>query len=52
MQNIEVFMNALMNDKKKINGSINYIVPDDSGARIVSSDVIPDTLLRKIIGNA
>lgn len=52
MQNKDSFMNALMNDKKKKNGSLSYIIPDAEGARIITSDAVPIQLLKEIIGIA
>ncbi len=50
-QDSGIFMDALMNDKKKKNGSLKFVVPDKSGACIVSSDNIPIQLLKEITGN-
>ncbi|MDR2901078.1 MAG: 3-dehydroquinate synthase [Treponema sp.] len=52
MHDTEIFMNALMNDKKKKGGGLNFIVPDASGACIVNSNNISISLLKDIIGNA
>jgi 3-dehydroquinate synthase len=51
-QKTESFMDALMNDKKKKDGCLKFIIPDASGARIVSSEMIPNDVLKEIIAHA
>jgi 3-dehydroquinate synthase len=51
MKDAERFMNALMNDKKKKSGKLNFIVPNENGAQIAAADTIPSHLLKEILGN-
>jgi 3-dehydroquinate synthase len=51
LEDIDSFMNALMNDKKKKNGRLTFIVPNISGAQTVSSNAITNDLLRTIINH-
>jgi 3-dehydroquinate synthase len=52
MRDTEAFINALLNDKKKKNGSLKFILPDTSGARIAVSENISMELIKEIIGDA
>jgi 3-dehydroquinate synthase len=50
MKNKAVFMDALLNDKKKKAGKLTFIVPNQTGAQLVSSDAIETGLLERICG--
>lgn len=52
MKDAKTFTNALMNDKKKKNGRLHFIVPDELGARTVTLDELPVALVKEITANA
>ena len=50
MRDKAVFMDALLNDKKKRAGKLAFVVPNQNGAQLVSSDAIETGLLERICG--